>query len=243
MSSSNLLPRRRPRNKGSQQWSPGSWALTQGLWVRSASTAPGVKERNESLFTLAPDPKLARFSTRLIQVLSPHIRLRNYIRRIPRLSLHRRIDASYPKYPSHRRTNNIMRGACLILPSGHTHRERAKETLINRMMLFCKIVHVLENKISGHSKLNRQQAQSSSSESNIPSGHPGTKECDPMHRLIELAEYRVEPRRVSREPRNRFRAPGDLRQRVDCRTILDIYNTPFSFLLSYHISYISPSFI
>jgi hypothetical protein len=71
----------------------------------------------------------------------------------------------------------------------HTHRERAKETLINRMMLFCKIVHVLENKISGHSKLNRQQAQSSSSESNIPSGHPGTKECDPMHRLIELAEY------------------------------------------------------
>jgi hypothetical protein len=37
-----------------------------------------------------------------------------------------------------------------------------------------------------------------------------------MHRLIELAEYRVEPRRVSREPRNRFRAPGDLRQRVEC---------------------------
>jgi hypothetical protein len=124
---------------------------------------------------------------------------------------------------------------------GTQNRGCAKETLINRMMLFQKIVHVLQNNISGDSKLNRQQAQSSSPESNIPSGHPGTKECDPMHRLIELAEYRVEPRRVSSEPRNRFRAPGDLRQRVDCRTILDIYNTPFSFLLSSHFSYISPS--
>jgi hypothetical protein len=71
----------------------------------------------------------------------------------------------------------------------HTHRERAKETLINRMMLCCKIVHVLECNTSGHSKFNRQQAQSSLSESNIPSGHPDTKECDPMHRLNELAEY------------------------------------------------------
>ena len=52
-----------------------------------------------------------------------------------------------------------------------------------------------------------------------------------MHGLIELAEYRVEPRRVSREPRNRFRAPGDLRQRVDCRTILDTYKYPFLFLI------------
>ena len=71
----------------------------------------------------------------------------------------------------------------------YTHRGRAKETLINCMMLFQKIVHVLENKINGHSKLNRQQAQSSSPESSIPSGHPGTKECEPMHRLIELAEF------------------------------------------------------
>ena len=60
-----------------------------------------------------------------------------------------------------------------------------------------------------------------------------------MHRLIGLGEYRVEPRRVSREPRNRLRAPGDLRQRVDCRTILDTYNTPFSFSFSYHILYLA----
>ena len=60
-----------------------------------------------------------------------------------------------------------------------------------------------------------------------------------MHGLIKLAEYRAEPRRVSREPRNRFRAPGDL---PACRlsgTILDIYNTPFSFFLTYHILYLA----
>jgi hypothetical protein len=40
-----------------------------------------------------------------------------------------------------------------------------------------------------YSKLNRQQAQSNFSGDNLPSGYPGTKEYDPMHRLIELAEY------------------------------------------------------
>jgi hypothetical protein len=62
-----------------------------------------------------------------------------------------------------------------------------------------------------------------------------------MHRVIELAEYRVEPRRVSREPRNRFRAPGDLRQRVDCLARYYISIIPLSLSFSRIIPYISPS--
>ena len=62
-----------------------------------------------------------------------------------------------------------------------------------------------------------------------------------MHRMIELAQYRVETRRVSREPRNRFRAPGDLRQRVDCLGRYSMSTIPLSLSNSRIISYISPS--
>ena len=46
---------------------------------------------------------------------------------------------------------------------------------------------------------------------------------------------------MSREPRNRFRAPGDLRQRVHCLArYLDIFDTPFLFLSHiYHTLYLT----
>jgi len=40
---------------------------------------------------------------------------------------------------------------------GTHNRERAKETLITRMMLLKRIVDVLEHDTSGHNKLNSQQ--------------------------------------------------------------------------------------